>query len=311
MWYLAAELDGRLAGRVSLRMDGAGGAELGFGVHPDARGNGVARSASSLLCRHGFDHLGLTVVRWHSFVGNWPSRRVAWRLGFSFDGTERRRLARVGQPLADAWGGTLLPDELDRPGYLWLAVPDLGLPGEGPARRLRAPADRDVAAIVAAMADPAARSYLQVPADYGPAQAKAFLREIEEESALGTDLTWVAVDDRDAVLACVTLDLRSWEMGWWGHPAARRRGAVTSAVRRVARYAFDTLRANRLMARCAESNAASARVAELAGMRPAGRLRLGHSLGRRSAGARNEETRNQDTLLFDLVPGDLNRMPAG
>jgi RimJ/RimL family protein N-acetyltransferase len=301
MWYLAAELDGRLAGRVSLRMDGAGGAELGFGVHPDSRGNGVARSASSLLCGHGFGQLGLSVVRWHSFVGNWASRRVAWRLGFSFDGTERRRLARADRPLADAWGGTLLPGELDRPAYLWLAVPDHDLAGDGPGRRLRAPAERDVTAIVAAMAAPAARRYLHVPADYGAAQAEAFLAEIREEAALGTDLTWVVVDVDDAVLACVTLDVRSWELGWWGHPAVRGRGVVTSAVRRIARYAFDTLRAKRLIARCAESNGASARVAELAGMRAAGRLRQGHSHTRGS----------EDTLLFDLVPGDRTRTPPG
>ena len=301
LWYLAVELDGRLAGRVSLRMDGAGSAELGFGVHPDARGNRVATSASSLLCRHGFEHLGLTVVRWHSFVGNWASRRVAWRVGFSFDGTERRKLARAGKPLADAWGGTLLPDDLDRPAYLWLAVPDLELRGDGPARQLRAPAERDIQAIVAAMADPVACTYLHVPADYGPPQAEAFLAEIREEAALGTDLTWVVVDGGDAVLGCLTLDLRSWELGWWGHPAARGRGVVTSAVRRVARYAFETLRANRLVARCAESNSASARVAELAGMRAAGRLRQGHAHARRS----------EDTLLFDLVPGDLTRTPPG
>ena len=211
LWYLAAEQDGRLAGRVSLRMDGAGGAELGFGVHPDSRGSGVARSASSLLCRHGFDQLGLTVVRWHSFVGNWPSRRVAWRLGFSFDGTERRKLARAGQPLADAWGGTLLPEDLDRPAYLWLAVPDLDLAGDGPARRMRAPAERDVASIVTAMADPAARTYLHLPADYGPAQAEAFLAQIREEAALGTDLTWVVVDAHDAVLGLP--DPRPAELG--------------------------------------------------------------------------------------------------
>lgn len=301
LWYLAAELNGRLAGRVSLRMDRAGGAELGFGVHPDSRGNGVATSASSLLCRHGFEQLGLTVVRWHSFVGNWASRRVAWRLGFSFDGTERRRLARAGRPLSDAWGGTLLPEDLDRPAYLWLAVPELDLGGDGPARRLRAPVERDLSAIVAAMADPLAHTYLHVPADYGPAQAEAFLAQIREEAALGTDLTWVVVDARDAVLACLTLDLRSWELGWWGHPAARGRGVVTSAVRRVGRYAFETLRANRLVARCAETNSASARVAELAGMRAAGRLRQGHAHVRRS----------EDTLLFDLVPGDLTRTPPG
>jgi RimJ/RimL family protein N-acetyltransferase len=316
LWYLAAELDGKLAGRVSLRMDGAGGAELGFGVHPDSRGRGVAGSASSLLCRHGFDQLGLTVVRWHSFVGNWPSRRVAWRLGFSFDGTERRRLARAGQPLADAWGGTLLPEDLDRPSYLWLAVPDLDLAGDGPARRLRAPAERDLASIVTAMADPAARTYLHLPADYRQPQAEAFLAQIREEAALGTDLTWVVVDAGNAVQACLTLDLRSWELGWWGHPAARGRGVVTSGVRRVARYAFETLRANRLVARCAESNSASARVAELAGMRAAGRLRGGHAAARRGAGTgpdrRGQDgTRNEDTLLFDLVPADLTRTPPG
>ena len=45
----------------------------------------------------------------------------------------------------------------------------------------------------------------------------------------------------------------------------------------------------------------SARVAELAGMRSAGRLRRGHA----------DAHRGEDTLVFDLVPEDLTRTPPG
>ena len=73
-------------GRVSLRYDGVGGAELGFETHPDQRGRHVALRATRLMCRFGFEEHGCQVIRWHAFVGNWPSRRIAWRLGFRFEG---------------------------------------------------------------------------------------------------------------------------------------------------------------------------------------------------------------------------------
>ena len=45
---------------------------------------------------------------WQAFTGNWPSRKVAWRLGFTVEGTLRRYLPQRGAR-RDAWIGTLRP----------------------------------------------------------------------------------------------------------------------------------------------------------------------------------------------------------
>lgn len=125
--FLAVELVGpsagpdRFAGRVSLRYDRAHpehpAAELGFETHPDFRGHGIATRAARLLCGYGFDQRGVCVVRWRSYVGNWASRRVAWRVGFRFEGRQRRALLdpAAGGQYRDGWVGSLLPGEPMRP----------------------------------------------------------------------------------------------------------------------------------------------------------------------------------------------------
>ena len=47
---------------------------------------------------------------WWAHAGNWASRKLAWRLGFSFDGTVRQWLPQRGE-LRDGWVGTLLRGE--------------------------------------------------------------------------------------------------------------------------------------------------------------------------------------------------------
>ena len=77
-------------------------------------------SALRLVRDHGFDVLGLQVIRWRAAVGNWASRRVAAAAGFRFDGTVRRLLVHRGE-LLDGWVATITADDprsgsvLDRP----------------------------------------------------------------------------------------------------------------------------------------------------------------------------------------------------
>ena len=67
--------------------------------------------ALRLLLRWGFEERGLQTVIWYANAGNWASRRLAQRVGFSFDGTLRGFLDHRGTP-TDAWAGTLLSGEL-------------------------------------------------------------------------------------------------------------------------------------------------------------------------------------------------------
>ena len=93
-WGFAVEHEGRFAGTVSLRNRDEGRAEVAYGSHPDARGRGVMARALRLLLAWGFapeaeGGRGLETVVWLANRGNWASRRLAWSVGFTFDGTLR------------------------------------------------------------------------------------------------------------------------------------------------------------------------------------------------------------------------------
>jgi RimJ/RimL family protein N-acetyltransferase len=66
--------------------DDGSSAALGYWLAPAARGRGLATAAARLLCRWGFDELGLERIELLVEPQNGPSRRVAERLGARPDG---------------------------------------------------------------------------------------------------------------------------------------------------------------------------------------------------------------------------------
>jgi RimJ/RimL family protein N-acetyltransferase len=86
-------------------------AELGYWTAPEARGHGYMPEAARAVCRWGFGELRLERIDWMAFAGNHASRRVAEKLGFTMEGTYRRRHVQKGR-VADTWIGALLPGEL-------------------------------------------------------------------------------------------------------------------------------------------------------------------------------------------------------
>jgi len=88
-----------------------GRAEIGFWCAPWARGRGVITDAARLLCRCGFEELGLARIDWYAEVGNHASRRVAEKVGFTVEGVQRQRLVNRGER-RDGWVGGLLRGEL-------------------------------------------------------------------------------------------------------------------------------------------------------------------------------------------------------
>jgi RimJ/RimL family protein N-acetyltransferase len=120
----APDADGtlRYAGTVSLRPEGSRRAEIAYGSHPWCRGRGVMERALRLLLDWGFDELDLAMVVWWANQGNWASRRLAWRLGFTLEGAVRSWLPQRGE-LRDAWVGSLLRDDKREPGSDWYDVP--------------------------------------------------------------------------------------------------------------------------------------------------------------------------------------------
>lgn len=93
-WAVADTRDDRLLGAVGLSDVTTRSAEVGYWVHPDARGRGVATAATRLAVRHALmpedvGGLGLERVALRAAEGNVTSQRVAQRAGFTLVGRDR------------------------------------------------------------------------------------------------------------------------------------------------------------------------------------------------------------------------------
>lgn len=314
-WGFAVEAphtDGtrRYAGTVSLRNEGERRAEIAYGSHPWVRGTGHVERALRLLLDWGFraaDEGGrdLETVIWWANEGNWASRKVAWRLGFSFDGSVRRWLPQRGV-LLDAWVGSLRRDDPREPRTSWLAVPTI----EGARVRLRAHRPEDLERVAEGGSDERTAYWLgRLPQPYDRAQAERFLAYRSDGMAAGTDLHWMLADPAtDLALGTVSLmHLHEGmaEIGYWAHPDARGRGVMTEAVRLASRHAVidvedGGLGLHRVYATVAVDNTASRHVLEANGFTLLG-------TERRSVLVRDGM---HDGAAYELLAEDLGR-PGG
>jgi RimJ/RimL family protein N-acetyltransferase len=303
-WAFAVEAPGedgtpRYCGTVDLRDQDGGRAEIAFGAHPWARGRGVMVRALSLLLDWGFAERGLRTVVWWANTGNWASRRTAWRLGFSCDGTVPGYLPQRGD-LLDGWVGVLRAGDERAPRGPWLQVPRLA--GERVA--LRPFRDTDAPRVVEACGDARTAHWLwRMPSPYTLSDAHDYLESRTEELATASGLTWAVADPATDVLlgAISVFDLklgRDGVIGYWTHPAARGRGVMTEACGLVLRHCFTPadrggLGLVRMGVGAAAGNTASQHVIERNGFRPVGRQRSALLLG--------------DGSLTDLLDYDLLR----
>ena len=302
-WAFAVEAhddDGRarFAGTVELRDQEDRRAEIAYAAHPWARGRGVMERACRLLLEWGFAEKRLATVIWWANKGNWASRRLAWRLGFSVDGELRRWLPQRGE-LLDAWVGVLLAGAPREPRTPWLEVPRV----EDASVTLRPFERRDAARIVEACTDERSTYFLsRLPRPYTHDDALAYLEDSLEVAARGEALRWAVADPAtDRLLGNIALfDIKPGheaEVGYWTHPAARGRGVMTSACRLAVRHAFvpaedGGLGLRRVQVLAAEPNTGSRAVIERNGFRQVGHDRLGTRLG---------DGTLVDTLVFDLL----------
>ena len=275
-WAFAVELEGRYAGTISLRDEGPGRAEIAYGSHPDVRGTGAMLRALRLLVDWGFAELGLETIVWQAFTGNWPSRRLAWRLGFTVEGTLRRYLPQRGER-RDAWIGTLLKDDPREPHSTWLDVPEL----VGDGFRLRPVLEKDAPRIHEGTAEPTTEYWLgHKPAPYTLDDAHRYVERRRELAANGECVTWAIADPEDDRILGTVLWF-DWaprvecEVGWWTHPDARGRGLAKKAATLVIGHVFDTMGLKRVKACVAVDNTASRHVAEAIGLRQYGVERYG------------------------------------
>ncbi len=119
--WAVRDLDGALLGMVGLHRIEHGTAEIGFWLAPWARHRGAMGRAVTLVVDHALDPDGLDLLRvsWRAVVGNWASRRVAWRAGFRVEGTLRSELVHRGGVRRDAWVGTVLRGDPRAPNEPW------------------------------------------------------------------------------------------------------------------------------------------------------------------------------------------------
>lgn len=271
----------RFLGTVELRPEGNRRAEIAYGAHPWARGRGLMERACRLLLDWGFARHRLETVIWWANRGNWASRRLAWRLGFSCDGTLRRWLPQRGA-LLDAWVGALGASDRKEPRNAWLDIPRV----DGRAVVLRPLRATDATRIVQACADERTAYWLsRLPQPYTRADAEEYLVQRYELAAEGTAVHWAVADpDTDALLAVVGLfrivERHDAEIGYWTHPSARGRGVMTEACRLAVRHAFvpesdGGLGLERVAAFAADGNTASRQVLVASGLTECGRDRRG------------------------------------
>jgi RimJ/RimL family protein N-acetyltransferase/diadenosine tetraphosphate (Ap4A) HIT family hydrolase len=164
----------------------------------------------------------------------------------------------------------------------------------------------DVPAVVAACQDPAiSRWSPTIPRPYTDSDALAWLAGQEPARQGGECLDLAVVHATSGQLlgaigmGNVQIAGGTASIGYWLAPDARGHGYITSAVRLLARWAFDHLGLARLELTTDPENVASQRVAARCGFRRAGHLRS--HLRVRHTGER------RDSLLYSLLPGELSR----
>ena len=287
----------RFSGTVSLRHEGARRAEIAFGAHPAVRGRGVMSSAVAMLLDWGFAERGLETVLWLANDGNFASRRVAWRSGFTFGGTVRRWLDHRGE-YPDAWVGALHRDDPRVPTCDWHDAPRI----TGERVVLRPLRDEDTPRIVEACSDERTAYWLGfLPSPYREGDAQDFLLRMRTAMAQGTQVQWAVADpSTDELIGNVGFPRMhggNAEVGYWTHPTARGRRVMTEAVSLALGHAFGDrggggLGLQRVFARSAAENTASQQVARANGFVQTGVDRQSERLGDGSYA---------DMVRFDLL----------
>lgn len=104
-YSLALTVDGQLAGTggIHLRDGDPSCAELGYLLHPDHWGKGIATEAAGLLLRFAFDTLRLHRVEALTRPDNLASRRVLEKIGMTREGLRRQDVHLHGR-----WHDSLL-----------------------------------------------------------------------------------------------------------------------------------------------------------------------------------------------------------
>lgn len=328
-WAVArAEDPDRFLGSIHLQPTGGGSAEVGYGMHPRARGAGLMPRAVRLLQSYAVHEMGVDTVHWRALVGNWSSRRVAWACGFTHAGTLRAALTHPtldgsGVHDADGWAASWRAGEPTVPRHPWYAPVELRANG----LLLRAWRDEDGAALGAARDEVADRflpGLVPTATTYG-----VWLADRREREASGTGVAWAIVADptdpteathpdgarESAVLGGIHLfDMGNARragnatVGVFVLPQARGQGLFGYALEVVLDHAFTPVEAGGLGLARVRSDADVANTASVRAMLRAGMTYVGTTREERPDTRAGFSGERVDMCSFEVLAGDDRAM---
>ena len=314
-WCIADATSDAMLGNVQIFRMGAAQdryqGELGYWLRPGARGRGILGEVLKPLIAHAFTTVasgGLGLTRLHAATDsdNGPSQAVLRAAGFTQWGADHQGWRRADGSLSDGRYFELLAVDLsaaDRSAVDPLASDPLAgadrqqiavepITLEGRGVRLRQWRHTDAERVVQACSDERTRHWMaSLPSPYTIQDAHTYIAGRSEEASEGRGLYWCVADpDSDGCLGAVgvmSLDEALGtvgEIGYWTHPDARGRGAMTEAVRLAVRHAFipradGGLGRLRLRLNAADGNSASTHIALSSGFVEVGRDRQAEPLG--------------------------------
>jgi RimJ/RimL family protein N-acetyltransferase len=109
---------------------------------------------------------------------------------------------------------------------------------------------------------PVAKNLTRVPHPYTESDGYRWIAEVRAARATGADYPFALIrtNDMNFLGVCAVHPARNFEFGYWLGEPYWGKGYGTEAAHRVARFAFEELGAEKLLAGYMDGNAASARV---------------------------------------------------